>query len=292
MPKRSIGLGSRLSAVAVALACSTGASAATDTADDSAKTTSPDLSQTPTLQQISEVAPALSRYSRDVIRDDLWQRKALSTHDRALVTVAALIARDQTGDMTFYFKKALDNGVTPAELGEVITQMAFYAGWPNAMDAVNVARPIFEARHVSADQLAPNKPDLAPVDKQTEASRKASVEKIAGQASPGVVTFTNDVLFGDLWRRPVLSPRDRSLVTVVALVATGQAEQIKFHLNRAMDNGLSQDAASEILTQLAFYSGWPKVFSAIPVFKAVFASRSQDSQAGATDQQTTSDTGQ
>lgn len=266
----------RGTAFALMLAGSANAIAAPDAASSPAR---PDLSQTPTLEQIGKVAPALERYSRDVIRDNLWQRDALSAHDRALVTVAALIARDQTGDMTFYFNKALDNGVSPAELGEVITQMAFYAGWPNAMDAVNVARPLFEKRGVSQDQLAPSKPDLAPVDKQTEAKRRASVDNIAGKASPGVVTFTNDVLFGDLWRRPALSPRNRSLVTVAALVATGQDKQIKFHLNRAMDNGLDQAAASEILTQLSFYSGWPKVFSALPVFKQVFQSRlNTDSQ--------------
>ena len=81
------------------------------------------------------------------------------------------------------------------------------------------------------------------------------------------------MLFRDLWLRPGLAPRDRSLVTVSALVATGQIAQIPYHLNRAMDNGLTQDQASEALTQLAFYAGWPNVFSAMPVFKEVFTSR-------------------
>ncbi|WP_343219762.1 MULTISPECIES: carboxymuconolactone decarboxylase family protein [Paraburkholderia] len=74
--------------------------------------------------------------------------------------------------------------------------------------------------------------------------------------------------------RPRLAPRDRSLVTVSALVANGQVGQIPYHLNRAMDNGLTRDDASEVLTQLAFYAGWPNVFSAMPAFKDVFAKRS------------------
>jgi len=70
-----------------------------------------------------------------------------------------------------------------------------------------------------------------------------------------------------------LAPRERSLVTVSALVASGQVAQVTYHLNRAMDNALSEAEASEALTQLAFYAGWPNVFSAMPVFKDVFAKR-------------------
>jgi 4-carboxymuconolactone decarboxylase len=80
-------------------------------------------------------------------------------------------------------------------------------------------------------------------------------------------------LFRDLWLRPDLAPRDRSLVTVSALVATGQVAQMPYHLNRAMDNGLTQAQAAEALTQLAFYVGWPNVFSALPVAKEVFEKR-------------------
>jgi 4-carboxymuconolactone decarboxylase len=76
-----------------------------------------------------------------------------------------------------------------------------------------------------------------------------------------------------LWLRPGLAPRDRSLVTVSALIATGQVAQIPYHLNRAMDNGLTQGEAAEALTHLAFYVGWPNVFSALPVAKDVFEKR-------------------
>ena len=80
-------------------------------------------------------------------------------------------------------------------------------------------------------------------------------------------------LFRDLWLRPDLAPRDRSLVTVSALITAGQVAQIPFHLNKAMDNGLTRAQAGEVLTQLAFYAGWPHVFSAVPVVKEVLASR-------------------
>ena len=91
--------------------------------------------------------------------------------------------------------------------------------------------------------------------------------------APGLVDYTTEYLFRDVWLRPDLAPRDRSLVTVAALVSSGQVAQITFHLNRAMDNGLTQEQAAEVITHLAFYAGWPNAMSALPVAKEVFARR-------------------
>jgi 4-carboxymuconolactone decarboxylase len=110
---------------------------------------------------------------------------------------------------------------------------------------------------------------------EAEAQRAARVGQQFGAAFPGIVQYTTDVLFRDLWLRPDLAPRDRSLVTVSALIASGQVAQIPYHLNRAMDNGLTQPQAAEVVTHLAFYAGWPNVFSAMPVAKAVFESRAR-----------------
>src|SRR2546426_11148341 len=107
----------------------------------------------------------------------------------------------------------------------------------------------------------------------TTRRRNAAVEQQFGNVAPGVVQYTTDVLFRDLWLRPDLAARDRSLVTVSALIASGQVAQIPYHLNRAMDNGLTQAQAAEALTHLAFYAGWPNVFSALPVAKDVFEKR-------------------
>ena len=124
-----------------------------------------------------------------------------------------------------------------------------------------------------ADALVAGK--LLPLDEAAEADRAARVGQQFGGVAPGVVQYTTDVLFRDLWLRPDLAPRDRSLVTVSALVASGQVAQIPYHLNRAMDNGLTQAQASEVFTQLAFYAGWPNVFSALPVAKDLFEKRTR-----------------
>ena len=126
---------------------------------------------------------------------------------------------------------------------------------------------------IGVDQLPAASPTSLPLDKDGEAKRAAVVEQQFGDAAPGVVQYTTDVLFRDLWLRPDLAPRDRSLVTVSALIANGQVAQIPYHLNRAMDNGLRQMQAAEVVTQLAFYAGWPNAFSALPVVKDVFEKR-------------------
>ncbi|QNK31233.1 carboxymuconolactone decarboxylase family protein [Serratia sp. JUb9] len=225
------------------------------------------------VADIHAVSPALARFGNEVMADDLWQRTELSPRDRSIVTVAMLIARNQPAELRHYVGVALDSGVTAAEVSEIITHLAFYSGWPNAMSAIAVTKEIFQARGVSAATLPEASPALLPLNQEAEQQRSATVEKNVGPVSPGLVKFTADPLFLELWQRPALKPRDRSLVTVSALIASGQSAQIGYHLNRAMDNGLTAEEAGEIVTQAAFYAGWPNAFSAAPVVGDVLRAR-------------------
>jgi 4-carboxymuconolactone decarboxylase len=96
-----------------------------------------------TYDDVRAVSPALEHYTKGSLLDSLWKRPALSPRDRSVVTVAALIARTQTMEMPFHFALALDNGVKPGELSEIITHLAFYSGWAHAMSAVQVAKETF-----------------------------------------------------------------------------------------------------------------------------------------------------
>ena len=166
-----------------------------------------------------------------------------------------------------------DNGVKPREISETITHLAFYSGWSNALSAVAVAKVVFAQLNIGPDQLPVASPNLLPLDEAAEAQRAERVGQQFAAAFPGIVQNTTDILFRDLWLRPDLAPRDRSLITVSALIASGQVAQIPYHLNRAMDNGLTQAEAAEAIAHLAFYVGWPSAFSALPVAKDVFAKR-------------------
>jgi 4-carboxymuconolactone decarboxylase len=224
-------------------------------------------------EDIRAVAPALEGYAQKYVHGDLWKRPGLSSRDRSIVTVAALIARDQTAELPYYLGLSLDNGVKPSEISEIITHLAFYTGWANAIDAIPAAKEVFESRNIGADQLPPASGPLLPLDETAEKQRATRVGEQFGQITPSLVQYTTDVLFRDLWLRPALAPRDRSLVTVSALIATGQVAQITYHLNRAMDNGLTREEAGEVLGHLAFYAGWPDAFSAAPVIKDVIEKR-------------------
>ena len=224
-------------------------------------------------EDVRMVAPALDKYRRATLFGDVWKRPGLSARDRSIATLAALIARNQTIEMPFYLNLALDNGVKPSEISEIITHLAFYAGWANAMSAVAVTKDVFAARKIGTDQLPAASPSPLPLNEAAEADRATRVGQQFGAVFPGVVQYTTDVLFRDLWLRPGLAPRDRSLVTVSALVASGQFAQLTGHLNIGMNNGLTQPEIAEVITHLAFYVGWPNVFSAMPVAKDVFEKR-------------------
>lgn len=222
-----------------------------------------------------DVAPRLNHYTEQVVEGDLWRRPDLTPRDRSVVTVSALIAGGQTAALNMELNRALDNGVKPAEISAMLTHLAFYAGWPKALSAAGVARPIFAARGINADQLAAGADGQLPIDEAADRQRAAGVENAYGAVSPSIVRYTNEVLFNDVWRRPDLSPRDRSLVTISALIAGGHAEQLPFHLRRGMQNGVTQPQIAETITQLAFYAGWPSALSAVPVARSAFEERRQ-----------------
>lgn len=222
--------------------------------------------------EVAAVAPALGDYTERVLAGDLWRSTDLSLRDRSIVTVAALIAGGHTASMPAELGRALDCGVKPAELSEIITHLAFYAGWPSAMSAASVAKSVFAERGIGADQLA-GPPGLLEVDEAAEKERAAYVGRNLDGVAPGLRDYTNHVLFDEVWRRPGLTPRDRSLVTISALVAGGKAAQLVGHLNKGLDNGLTKADISAVITHLAFYAGWPNAMSAASVAKAVFEKR-------------------
>jgi 4-carboxymuconolactone decarboxylase len=231
--------------------------------------------ESPFRKDIQTVSPALDKYTQNRLVGEVWKRPGLSPRDRSIVTLAALIGRNQTVALADHLKLALDNGVKPAEISEIITHLAFYSGWANAMAAVAVTKDVFAGRNIGADRLPAASPALLPLNEAAEADRAKRVGDQFGAMFPGVAQYTTDVLFRDLWLRPDLAPRDRSLVTISALIANGQVAQLTGHIPIGMNNGLTQGEIAEAVTHLAFYVGWPNVFSAMPVAKQVFENRAR-----------------
>ncbi|MDH0612162.1 MULTISPECIES: carboxymuconolactone decarboxylase family protein [unclassified Agrobacterium] len=104
-------------------------------------------------------------------------------------------------------------------------------------------------------------------------SAKSRTQQLMGGVAPKLADLTDDVLYADIWERPELSKRDRSLVTVSALIALNRPDQLRSHLQRARDNGLTETELVETITHMAFYSGWPSAVSAVAIAREVFAEK-------------------
>jgi 4-carboxymuconolactone decarboxylase len=215
------------------------------------------------------IAPGLVGYTDDVLFGDVWVSPALSPRDRSLVTVSVLIATGRTPQLAGHLGRALDNGVKPTQIAGAVTHLAFYTGWPNAVSSLEVIDKVFTDRGV--DMVALREPMApSPPVSGSDAARAQAVATAIAPVAPKLAALTNDILFGDLWRRPDLSPRDRSLVTIAALAANGDEGGLAFHVQFALQNGLTRAEIGEALTHLAFYAGWPKATAAVAVAGKVF----------------------
>ena len=105
------------------------------------------------------------------------------------------------------------------------------------------------------------------------AHEESRAQQLVGDIAPKLAELTDEVLFGDVWLRPGLSPRDRSLITVAALTALGRTDQLQSHLRLALDNGVTREELAELPTHLAFYAGWPAGMSAAITLKQVLDER-------------------
>jgi 4-carboxymuconolactone decarboxylase len=212
-----------------------------------------------------KVAPGLATLTDDVLFGDVWNRTELSPRDRSLVTISVLIATGKSAQLAGHLGRALTNGVKASEASGLLAHLAIYSGWPNAVSALEIYDQVYTARKIDTTTLRTLAP-RAPVP-ASDAARAQAVMKDFGTVAPKFAQLTNDVVFDDLWRRPDLSPRDRSLVTIAALAAMGDEddddEQFDGYLRRAVESGLTRAQIIEALTHLGFYAGWPKATSAI-----------------------------
>jgi 4-carboxymuconolactone decarboxylase len=121
---------------------------------------------------------------------------------------------------------------------------------------------------VTDQQYGNSKPQSGAVVSNTKESSGA--QKLFGDFNPKLAELTDNVLFADVWERPGLTNRDRSVITVAALIALNRPEQLRHHLQRARDNGVTKEEVVEMITHLAFYAGWPNAINAVGVAREVF----------------------
>jgi 4-carboxymuconolactone decarboxylase len=164
--------------------------------------------------------------------------------------------------------RALDNGVQPSEASGLLAHLAIYCGWPSAVSALEVYEQVYTARKIDTAALRAEGPRL-PAPTSDAARARAMSDELASVA-PKFVQLTNDVVFDDLWRRSDLNPRDRSLVTITALAAMGDDDQLAVYLRRGLESGLTRAQIAEALTHLSFYAGWAKATKAMTAVTRTF----------------------
>ena len=211
------------------------------------------------LQQ--KIAPGLATLTDDVLFGDVWRRPELSPRDRSLVTISVLIATGKPAQLAGHLGRALDNGVQPSEASGLLAHLAIYCGWPSAVSALDVYEQVYTARKVDTAALRALSPRLPAA--ASDAARARALADELGTVAPKFVQLTNDVVFGDLWQRSDLTLRDRSLVTIAALAAMGDDDQLDFYLRRGLESGLTRGQITEALTHLGFYAGWARATKAM-----------------------------
>ena len=211
--------------------------------------------------QQERIAPGLATLTNDVLFGDVWRRPELSPRDRSLVTISVLIATGKTAQLAGHLGRALTNGVKPSEASALLAHLAIYCGWPSAVSALEVYEQVYSARKVDTSGLGAASARL-PLP-ASEAARAGATRDELGTVAPKFVQLTNNVVFDDLWRRTDLSLRDRSLVTIAALSAMGDDDQLDVYLRRGLESGLTRAQIAEALTHLGFYAGWPKATKAL-----------------------------
>jgi len=213
--------------------------------------------------------PYLGELRDTLLYGDIWERPQLSKRDRSMITIAVLQAlyRDQ---LLGHIGRALDNGLTQEEIAEVILHVTFYSSWPTGVKAAGMARDVFMDRGLPADGIGPSAHQPPPPDMEMPQYTSG-----AYAAVPYLGELRNRVLFGDIWERPELSKRDRSMITVAVAQAMYATPELRVHIGRALDdNGVTQEEIAEIILHTTFYGGgWPGAVTAGGVAAQLFEER-------------------
>jgi 4-carboxymuconolactone decarboxylase len=228
---------------------------------------------------------ALGSFAVDYVMGDLWSRPQLTRRDRSLVVISVLASMGSVDELGAHVEIGLNHGLSREEVDEVVLQVAAYAGYPMAMAATRVVDRTF-CRIDDVDRQPPREPADAKSDEQRRADAADVLRTLTGgraasepeQALANIVESLGDVgklafdwAFGEVWSRPQLSRRDRSLVVVAILTWLGKDNELAFHIPAALNHGLSREEVSEIMVQMCVYGGFPRAVEGMRAAKEAFA---------------------
>ena len=228
---------------------------------------------------------ALGSFAVDYVMGDLWSRPQLARRDRSLVVIAVLASMGSVDELAAHVEIGLVNGLSREEIDEVVLQVAAYAGYPMAMAATRVVDRILN-RLDDLERQPERKPAASKGDDERWADATDVLRTLTGgrtatdpeQARAAIVGQLGDVgalafdwAFGEVWSRPQLSRRDRSLVVVAILTYLGKERELAFHIPGALNHGLTRDEVREVMVQMCVYGGFPRAVEGMRAADAAFA---------------------
>ena len=227
---------------------------------------------------------ALGSFAFDTV-GEMWDRPQLSRRDRSLMIISVLSAQARDEELELHTQVGLNHGLTRVEIEEVLLHTAAYAGFPAAMaSSRRIDAALRKAENVeeltgrmpaSAKSDAERDRDAADVMRTLTGGRAAPdpADALAGMSASlgdlGIVAFR--WAFGEIWSRPELSRRDRSLVVIAILTALGQVHELAFHVPAGLNHGLTRVEIEEVMTHLGLYAGIPRAVDAIRAARVAFA---------------------
>lgn len=240
----------------------------------------PDLDLEQTARGMAKAVGPLGTFAIDHVLGDIWSRPQLDRRDRSFVSVTALTCLGAEHELRTHIAGALNHGASADEIEELILHVSAYAGYPRAFDGMRVALAIFAER--DGGEAPRQRADVAELDDDARhAAGLAALGSLIGlapEAVPAAVEplgevgrFVVDYLFGQIWSRPQLPPRDRSLITLTALMTLGKLAELEIHVPGALRNDLGREQIEEVILQLTLYAGYPAAIEAIRTTRRIFA---------------------
>ena len=240
-----------------------------------------------TLVEYFESLGALGSFALHTGAGEIWSRPGLARRDRSLVVISFLTALGRELELRAHIAGGLNHGLSRDEIDEIMVQISAYAGVPFALAGAGVAAQVFaeqdgteqrttspapaeqkDAEKRRADGLDVLRTLLGQPDLDTKATEAAIIDQ---QGDMGHLVM--DFAFGDVWSRPQLSRRDRSLVVISVLTALSAAHELEIHLRGALNHGVTQEEIEEVMIMMVLYGGFPRAIDGMRCAREVFPAR-------------------
>ena len=243
----------------------------------------PSLDLEQITQGMASTIGPIASFSFDHVLGDIWSRPGLTRRDRSLVSVTALTCLGRKVELRTHLAGALHHGVEVDEIEELMLHLCGYAGYPRGLDGMRAALALFSERE-DAPRPLPRPAAEAKNDEQRRHDGAEAFKRIMGWEAPNDVVartmeeqlgalgdFAIQHLMGEIWSRPQLCLRDRSLITLAALISLDKITELRFHIPAALRNGMSREEIDEVILQLSLYVGYPAAVAAKNVSREILA---------------------